>query len=94
LPLPCASRTLMQIMRAALRRVFEAVTLVRADDGLVLIPKVREFEEVGGWLALGPGRDLVQPLPNRMAVPKQLVREGSCSHPLFASALFEPIPLG
>jgi DNA invertase Pin-like site-specific DNA recombinase len=71
----------IEALRAALGRVFSAVTLVRTDDGLVLVPKVREFSEVAAWVALDSERALVQPLPRRMAVPKERVRKGARSRP-------------
>jgi hypothetical protein len=81
-------------VRAALARVFERITLVRDDDELLLVPQVRAFDEIEAWARLEDGRMAVKPRPQTLALPgKQLAREPSCSHPLFASALFEPIRL-
>jgi len=83
-------------VRSALKRVFKKITLVRTpEDELVLVPEVCAFEEVDAWVRLPDGRSAVEPKPQTLALPqKQRVREPLSSNPLFAAALFAPIPLG
>ena len=83
-------------VRSALKRVFKKITLVRTpEDELVLVPEVCAFEEVDAWVRLPDGRSAVKPKPQTLALPqKQRVREPLSSNPLFAAALFAPIPLG
>jgi hypothetical protein len=56
-------------VRAALRRVFDTITLVRHEGELLLVPRVRELAEVAAWLDVGEGQALVQARPERIAVP-------------------------
>jgi len=83
-------------VRSALKRVFKKITLVRTpEDELVLVPEVCAFEEVDAWVRLPDGRSAVKSKPQTLALPqKQKVREPLSSNPLFAAALFAPIPLG
>jgi hypothetical protein len=66
-------------VRAALKRCFQSITLWRADqDGLLLVPTVRAWDDLTGWLDLGDGTALSLPRPERIAVPgQQGLRGGS-----------------
>ena len=64
-----ASADGLAAIRAALRRVFASIALVRTPDGeLVLVPEVASFQRVESFTRVD-GRSLVKPLPERVAVP-------------------------
>jgi hypothetical protein len=68
----------IEAVRTALARVFDSIALVQTEHGLVLVPRVRSFEEIAAWADLGDGGTVVKPVPERVAVPgAQMAREGT-----------------